>query len=55
MFIFNLAIADGLMGVYMIIIAAADMYFRDVYVFLRSLLAEAHSLQIGRVSISSVQ
>ena len=31
--ILNLAIADGLMGVYMIIIAAADLYFRNVYVF----------------------
>ncbi|XP_072021908.1 LOW QUALITY PROTEIN: uncharacterized protein [Amphiura filiformis] len=29
--ILNLAIADFLMGVYMLIIASADMYFRDVY------------------------
>lgn len=29
--ILNLAIADLLMGIYMIVIASADMYFRDVY------------------------
>ncbi|XP_072030112.1 uncharacterized protein [Amphiura filiformis] len=30
--VFNLAIADGLMGVYMIIIASADQYYRNVYI-----------------------
>ncbi|PIK59092.1 putative G-protein coupled receptor [Apostichopus japonicus] len=31
--IFNLAISDGFMGVYMLIIAIADVRFRDVYVY----------------------
>ena len=30
--VWNLAIADGFMGIYMIIIASADMYYRGVYV-----------------------
>ena len=30
--VFNLAIADGLMGIYMLLIASADMYYRDVYI-----------------------
>ncbi len=30
--VWNLAIADGLMGVYMLIIASADMYYRDIYI-----------------------
>ena len=30
--VMNLAIADGLMGVYMLIIASADMYYRDIYI-----------------------
>ena len=29
----NLAIADGLMGVYMLIIASADVYYRDQYAY----------------------
>ena len=29
----NLAVSDLLMGVYMVIIASADMYYRDVYMF----------------------
>ncbi|XP_072041449.1 G-protein coupled receptor GRL101-like [Amphiura filiformis] len=30
--VLNLAIADGLMGVYMLIIASVDMYYRNVYI-----------------------
>ena len=30
--VLNLALADGLMGVYMLIIASADMYYRGVYI-----------------------
>ncbi|XP_072030229.1 G-protein coupled receptor GRL101-like [Amphiura filiformis] len=30
--VLNLAIADGLMGVYMLTIAAVDMYYREVYI-----------------------
>ncbi len=31
--VLNLAIADGFMGIYMLIIAGADLYYRDVYVY----------------------
>ena len=30
--VFNLALGDGLMGVYMMIIASADVYYRGVYI-----------------------
>ena len=29
----NLAVSDGIMGLYLLIVATADVYFRDVYIF----------------------
>ncbi len=52
--VFNLAIADGLMGVYMMIIASADMYYRDVYIAYADIWQRSYTCKIaGFLSVLS--